>query len=206
MATAALTQAGISVTIDSICGSCYLDHTRNIMCQRFMQSDATDILMIDSDVEFLAEAVMAIVACERPFVGGTYPAKTDELHFHGDYLDKTEVGPDGLVEVKMVPTGFLRLNRLVLEAVDKGPYFVSSGGPEAEVLRRYFETGYRLTDKRTTDGKRERIAQLWGEDTNLCREWRAKGGKVYLLPDIEFRHWGVNSWTGNWAETHLVKG
>lgn len=201
-AVAALTQAGITVSMDAICGSAYLDHTRNIMCRRFMQSDATDILMIDSDVEFLAEAVLAIAKAERPFVGGTYPAKTEHLQFHATYLDKTAMGADGLVEVKMVPTGFLRLNRLVLDAMDKGPYHV---GDDSETYRRYFETGYRMTDSRTKDGKRERVAQFWGEDTNLCREWRAKGGKVYLLPDITFRHWGMNSWTGNWAETHLKK-
>lgn len=185
-AAALLTKGGINVTIDPVPGCCYLDHTRNRMAARFMASDATDILMIDDDVQCSPDAVARIATCTRPVVGGAYPQKADHLDWPVTYLKKGEVDvtPDGLVEVAMLPTGFLRINRAVFQHIDKGPY---QYGPDEAIWRRYFRTGVK-------DGR------YWGEDANFCRDWRSAGGKVFLLPDIDFAHWGMNAWEGNWAK------
>lgn len=183
---AALMQKGIQVTHDAIPGNCYLDHTRNKMVARFLESDATDILMIDADVQFPHEAAVQIALCKRPFVGGAYPLKTEELKFPVGFLEKGKVTvtDDGLVEMAALPTGFLRLNRAVFEIMDKGAY---TFGDDPTEFRSYFKTGI-------IDGK------YWGEDTQFCKEWRQKGGRIHMLPNVAFSHWGMQAWDGNWFD------
>lgn len=190
-AAAMLNKAGVNLTIDTFLGNCYIDHARNVLATRFMASKASDMLLIDDDVEFEPDAVIAVASRRRPFVGGAYPVKADKLEWPITYVRKGEVdlSPDGLVEVAMLPTGFLRLNRAVLAAMDKGPYRF---GPDDTIWRNYFQTGVRP--------ETETVGRYWGEDTAFCDGWRGKGGKIYMVPNITFAHWGMRAHTGNWAK------
>lgn len=182
----ALMQGGVEVTHDAVPGNCYLDHTRNQMVARFLESTATDILMVDADVQFPYQAAVKIAQAKRPFVGGAYPLKEEGApKFPVAYPEKGKVtfSEDGLVEMAMLPTGFLRLNRAVFAIMDKGPY---TFGDDPTVWRNYFCTGVR-------DGK------YYGEDTGFCHEWIGKGGKIHMLPDVDFTHWGMQGWDGNWS-------
>lgn len=190
-ATAMLNKAGVDVILDTFMGNCYIDHARNVLATRFMESKATDILFLDDDVEFEPQAILAIASHRRPFIGGAYPIKADKLEWPITYVRAGEVdlSSDGLVEVAMLPTGFLRLNRSVLSVMDRGRYRF---GPDETVWHNYFWTGVRP--------ETESIGRYWGEDTGLCHGWREKGGKIYMLPNITFAHWGMRAHPGNWAQ------
>ena len=41
------------------------------------------------------------------------------------------------------------------------------------------------------------------EDYSFCRRWTGTGGKIWVVPDIDFVHTGINRWSGNYHE-HLL--
>ena len=181
----ALALAGIEATFALHQGCCYLDHTRNVLATSFLRSPATDMLFVDADVVFDASAVVQIARSTRPFVAGIYPIKDDKsqrwpVSFGVDELWSEA---DGAIEAVTVPTGFLRLNRAVFDAMPMTPYADDGQGQ----WMGYFHSGVRIDRYR-------------GEDTGFCLDWRALGGKVYILPELAFKHVGPKAWTGSWGE------
>lgn len=181
-----LARAGIKTTFDFICGCCYLDTVRNILSDRFLRSGATDLLFVDADVGFAPESVLQIAAQKRPFVAGVYPKKNDNPAFPVQFnAEELRAGGDGLVEAWRVPTGFLRLNRLVFDSIPSDAYRIEMGGQE-QTIRAFFKT---------VIGNGE----YYGEDYAFCDRWRGVGGKIYILPELTFGHSGQKRWTGNWG-------
>ena len=182
---------GIDFQIDvrTISRDPYIHRARNALVTEFLQGEATDLLFLDSDVGFDPTALARIGHAEKPFVAGVYPKKTDgELDFPLDILPGIQATDmNGLLEVRMVPTGFLRLNRSVFEHM---PYEIYRG-TKGQVQFGYFDTFL---------GGGEFI----GEDVRFCRQWRERGGKIWLLPDITFQHLGFKTWEGNFHQ-HLLK-
>lgn len=177
-----LERAGIGVEFDFGLGNCYLDHVRNQLATRFYRSGASDLLFVDADVSFEPAAVLRIASAKRPFVAGIYPMKDDgQVRFPVWFeADELWADADGLVEAARVPTGFLRLNRAVMEAMAGEPY---DDGASID----FFHVGIR-------DGR------YWGEDIDFCDRWRALGGAIHIIPDLTFGHSGMKRWTGNWGE------
>lgn len=184
-ACVALALMKIETTIDGVpfCGP--LDHARNILVTRFMRSNATDILFWDDDVDVQGNAIARIAKATRPYIGGVYPKKSDDpewpIAFDADELWADE---DGLIDSPTyLPTGFLRLNRAVFEAMPWAPYRDDIG----QEWMAYFSDGVR-------DGR------YGGEDSGFAQEWRRRGGRCYLIPDLTFGHTGTKTWRGNWGE------
>jgi hypothetical protein len=114
----ALRQAGLKVATAFANGNCYIEAARNDLVADFLESGYGDMLFVDADVGFLAATVLCMCLATRPFVAAIYPKKTEALEFPiefkpGDRWSDAE----GLIEVKMVPTGLLRLNREVFSHV-----------------------------------------------------------------------------------------
>lgn len=180
----ALTAAGIGLTIGLQQGCCYLDHTRNMLATAFMRSAATDLLFVDADVGFDPAAIVEIAQATRPYVAGIYPAKCDEVRFPVTFdADQLHADADGLVEAATVPTGFLRLNRAVFEALSAATYRDDNGSEWTA----YFNSGVRFGRYR-------------GEDTDFCHRWRGLGGRIFILPELRFTHTGPKTWPGCWGE------
>ncbi len=145
---------------------------------RFMRSDCTDLLFIDSDIGFTAADVKRIMRHDVDIVGGCYPLKQDGKpvavlsRVEGATVDK-----NGLQEAIAIGTGFLRFNRNVFERF-KAAYphleYVSDAGA---IEHHYFDS---YVEDRT----------LWGEDIGFCRRWRALGGKIYADWGIALTHSG----------------
>lgn len=178
-----LHEAGVKLSFDYVCGSCYLDHARNVLATCFMESEATDLLFVDADLGFAPEAMLRIASLTRPFVAGIYSKKSDKTEFPVTFdVEELWSDEDGLIEAATVPTGFLRLNRAVFEAMSYEEYVDNQGKP----WRGYFECG-------------SRNGVYWGEDTRFCLDWRAMGGKIHVIPDLTFAHNGLKAWKGNWG-------
>ncbi len=183
-----LTKLGVRIALTYITGVS-LQHARNYMATQFLESPATDMLLVDSDVGFEPDAMVRVVLARRPFVAGVYPLKVDGDHWpicFGPDAGVVAAAADGLVEVPSVPGGFLRLNRAVFEVLDYDEATHTTLGSEIP-LRWYFRD--RLHDGVPTDS-----------DVDLCRRWRALGGRVHMIPDLTFQHVGRKVWTGNWAD------
>lgn len=181
-----LREAGVVVDTHYAAGCCYIDHARNMMVADFLRSDATDMLFVDADVRFGIDAILKSVRAERAVVAGIYPKKSRGEPAFPVAVDAPEIWADraGHIECAMVPTGFLRINRAVFEAMAPHveAYVHNDGEPN---LRAYFKT-------EIIDGV------FWGEDPNFCRKWRALGGKVHAMAEVEFGHVGTHEWRGKW--------
>lgn len=179
-----LLAAGLAVDTDYLAGCCYLDHTRNVMADRFLKSEATDLLFVDADVGFSPEAALRIVKSDKPVIAGVYPKKSPGEQEWPVALDAPEIWADrsGDIECAMVPTGFMRINRRVFEELAK---HVESYEYIDDTVKAFFKT-------EITGGL------YWGEDTNFCRIWRMLGGKVHAMAEVEFGHVGTKEWRGKW--------
>lgn len=185
LGTAALSRAGIAWSFDFEPGCCYLDHTRNILATRFyIDPLPSDLLLVDADVVFLPDAMVELAKSDRPFVAGIYPKKSDDpqwpVAFEQDELRSDEVG---YLEASMVPTGFLRINRSVFDAVEPQNYETDDG----QKWLGWFHSGVR-------DGR------YVGEDAGFCIKWRQLGGKLYIVPDMTLAHVGTRVYQGNFAK------
>ncbi len=168
----------------------YVDRARNALVTDFLNSDSTDLIFWDADVGCDPLALMKLCRAERPFVAGVYPKKgIDHLDFPLDFMPGTVTSDhQGLIEMAMVPTGFLRLHRSVFEAMPYTPYH-----DMGKDIKGYFKT---------------QIAggAFIGEDVAFCHVWRAMGGRIWVEPDIDFQHIGWKTWTGNLKKWILESG
>lgn len=180
----ALLQAGIECQMGAIEGNCYVDYARNILVQDFLESEATDLLFVDADVGFFSETVLAMCRATRPVVAAVYPLKDEEKE---SYPVNFLPGPhtldsEGLIEAKMVPTGLLRVNRMVFESLK--PHVKHYKNAKKDRM----EHAYFRTDVREA---------YYGEDVEFCRIWRELGGKIRIVPNATLTHCGQKVWSGN---------
>lgn len=180
----ALDAAGIHIEdVDVLQGCCYLDHVRNVLAGRFMRGKATDMIFLDGDVGFEPESLLRLCQVSAPLVAGIYRKKKEPVEWPvqpsaGEMWSDRE----GLIECDMVPTGFMRINRRVFEALDV-PTYAHEDGP----LKAYFKTEVRDGD-------------YWGEDVEFCRLWKEAGGSIKAFAEMELRHVGpTQAYTGSWG-------
>lgn len=181
----ALKAEGIEVdAFDLLPGCCYLDHARNILVARFLRGAATDLLFIDADVGFGPEDLLRLCAATRPMVAGIYPKKTEPPEWPVSVSgEEIWADGDGLIDCWMVPTGFLRINRAVFEAIDAPAYESDANG----TLQAFFKTDIRGT--------------YWGEDVEFCRLVREAGIPIKAFAEMDFQHVDNDGrvYSGNWG-------
>lgn len=159
--------------------------------------DATDLVMIDSDVSWGAHGLMHLLDHPVDFVGGSYPKRELPLKF----LVRSGEGPlmadtgSGLAEVWGLPGGFVKMSRRMLEKM------VAHYGPELTAMDPAVPSGktVRLFDPYwwTDEAGNKRVLS---EDYAFCERWRAIGGKVYLDVTIPMGHIGQYEYAGTLGE------
>lgn len=175
-------------------GITFIDHARNVLVDRFLHDypHATDLFFIDDDVGWDAEAVPRMLAHDVDIVAGVYPLKSDQggypVSILADKITRQPIMRDGLVKADFVPTGFMRIRRNVLEvmAEDQPTYPFRQADGSSRDIANVFHTGYHSGER-------------WGEDVDFCHRWAAKGGDIWVDPDIQFSHVGRKEWHGNFG-------
>jgi hypothetical protein len=112
-------------------------------------------------------------------VAGLYRFKTPDV----EYMGTVEVGAtgypvereaDGALKAVRVPAGFLKITR----------------GAVQRFMRAYPELIYGDPISPHVDlfnhGAHEGV--WWGEDYAFCRRWRAMGGDIWVVPDLDLTH------------------
>jgi len=178
-----LTLAGVGVYHSVAPGNPFLEIARNQLVEKFLATDAENLLFVDADVGWDAKAVLRVLKAPHEVVGGLVPkrdAKKDDV-YHMNAL--TGGRDDFLLEAIEIPTAFMRIKRSVFEKwqeLNAGvPYFGRGPSPHS-------------TNPRDT-----------GEDIWFCREWVHMGGTMWVDPDITFSHRGGKAWKGNFWD-HCV--
>lgn len=170
-----LSQAGWEAYHAVAAGNPFLDLARNELVDRFLKSEATDLLFVDADVGWDAKVVTRILSYDEEVVGGLVPKRdaTCDSSFHQNALTGV-MSKDHLFQCKEIPTAFLRIKRSAFEKISKP----------------YFKIGSNEKD--------------FGEDIYFCRKWIASGNFMWIDSDITFTHRGGKAWKGNFFE-HATK-
>lgn len=179
----------------------YLAKVRNKLATRVLDEipEATDIFWWDDDVGAEPQAVIRMLLRPEEVVAGIYPKKESFLDFPCAMLKDAATGDyiwhQGLLAADMVPTGFLRWKRSVLEKMAAlRPRYLDIIKGEQKWFAEIFRTGVLWPDR-----------QWYGEDPAFCREWREMGGDIWVDPDIKFSHRGTHLWEAKLAD-HLETG
>lgn len=170
----ALSQAGIQTAYLLLQGLCHVDDARNKICREFLESDCTELMFLDADVDWEPESIVAICQKDHDIIGGVYPYRRDGSEEMPVRLKDGAETVDGVIEVEGLPTGFMKIKRHVLErlAKDAPVYF-----------DKHVET--RLLFDRPTPGPDK---TRWGGDIDFCNRWKRLGGKLYAMAEIRLGH------------------
>lgn len=196
-----LTEKGWHATWKFTVGDSIIPRSRNMAVADFLsRPECTDLVMLDDDLEWEPGAVMRLLSHPCDVVGGTYPKRQEDIEFPIKRLKGAVPDPQtGLLEVKALPTGFLRMTRHALETMTKAR-------PDLAYQEKLVRTGKAwclfwfdlLPDE---DDPGAELRTLWGEDYTFCRRWRELGGKVYCDTLLTFRHFGKKGYEGCYADT-----
>lgn len=139
---------------------------------------------MDADVGCPPSNIIQLLKYDADVVAGIYPKKGGDDQYPVKMLPG-EIWSDaqGLIEVQGVPTGFLRMRRLVLERLADKAIHYNAKNDASSAMPLIFE-------RQVHDGTR------WGGDYVFCKKWRAMGGKVHIAPEMIFEHSGMQTWSG----------
>lgn len=171
-------------------GVSIISRARNTVVSDFLQSDASDLILIDADVAWEPGAMCRIAAPEVDVVAGVYPHRADPLTWPIRWLvDRPYLIADpatGLLEVDGVPAGFMRISRACLERMTE------------HYADRWYNDAAAITKKSVALFHHELAEhELWGEDIWFCRLWREIGGKVWIDPNLTLQHIGYKTFLGS---------
>jgi hypothetical protein len=176
-------------------GDCFVDKARNALVRHFMQGPGENLIFLDDDLGWPAEAVLRLLQAPGPVVSGAYPLKWEKGGFPVIFKDGAVVGEDGLIPAEVVPGGFLKVQRWVFDAIkeawpDAWYRNPDIGADTSDVFHAYFETG------------RNQNHEFLGEDFHFCRRLKALGIEILIMPDIDFIHTdNRHKFQGNLART-----
>lgn len=192
-------QHGIDVQIGSICGCSVVSRARNLLVKDFLDSPCTELLFIDSDINFEPEAIFRLMAWGSDSKKGIVAAvprtrdvnKTFISDLDTDAHGQLTMDGMGLVRAQRVATAFMWVQRGVFEKlVAENPdwaYFDKRAGKDLSAVFDF---------KVTREG-------YIGEDFLFCDRARAAGYEVWIDPTITLGHMGVQEYVGNFGDDIL---
>jgi hypothetical protein len=183
---------GVSVILSDLSNCSIITMARNALVHEFLKTDATDLLFIDSDVIVSPDDILRLMAQSggKDITAGMYPRRAKDEKFFADlhYTDSGDLEFDGsLMRVKRAPTGFMLIQRHVLEQM-------VFAHPEWTYEKSPTENMSAVFDFAIVDGK------YVGEDYLFCDRATKMGFTVHIDVDISLPHIGPNEFTRNFRE------
>jgi hypothetical protein len=185
-------QLGVSVILSDLSNCSIITMARNALVHEFLKTDATDLLFIDSDVIVSPDDILRLMAQSggKDITAGMYPRRAKDEKFFADlhYTDSGDLEFDGsLMRVKRAPTGFMLIQRHVLEQM-------VFAHPEWTYEKSPTENMSAVFDFAIVDGK------YVGEDYLFCDRATKMGFTVHIDVDISLPHIGPNEFKRNFRE------
>ncbi|MFM8434329.1 MAG: hypothetical protein ACKOBP_03160, partial [Planctomycetia bacterium] len=150
-------------------GNAILADARNKLIFQFLADDYTDLVFIDSDMAWDPADLVALLSYDVPLVAAAGPRKKPGAPEFCVKLGQAVMGPDGLLSVERVGTGFMRLRRDCLERMVVAYPELRVADASGKTYHAFFDAGIR-------DGV------YISEDYMFCELWRSLGGKVLVAP------------------------
>jgi hypothetical protein len=186
-----LQESGVEYSYVEISGDSYVDRAKNSLVDKFLRSNFTHLMIIDSDlgweIEGFARILKAAIAGAE-IVGGAYLCKGDWNTYavtpvldDSQYVGNTDCG-ELVFNVTSLPGGFLIYSRKAFERTRPVLKTYDMDGPVLEAFRCDInDEGVRL-----------------GEDIYFQRKYIEQGGKIYLVPNVTLTHYGTKGYEGNY--------
>ena len=198
---------------------------RNLCVAGFLESKATHLLFVDSDIYFQAKSIFTMLKKDKDIISVPYPLKTlmwdkafdkmkqgkiksaDDirraLHTYPMKVpnDKDIHIDNGVIEVTDAPTGCMLIKRSVIE----------------KMIEKYPEK--RISQKTIINGEYVDKPNMWnffdtthdpiektflGEDFSFCQLWLKLGGKCYAYVNDSIVHVGEHQYQGRFYD-ELIK-
>jgi hypothetical protein len=190
---------GWNVQVRFSIGDAYICRARNYATSAMLsQGDFTDLVMIDDDVLWEQGALVRLLNHDCEVVAGVYPKRMDPLQFPCKPASGAQPDANGLLEMELVPTGFLRITRSALDKmVAAYPERMYADNDVAGAKAWAF---FMVELVKPANGG---PTELWGEDFTFCRLWRDTGGKIFADTLLCFQHIGRKAYEGCYAEDRL---
>ena len=194
---------------------------RNLCVAGFLDSKATHLLFIDSDIYFLGRSIFAMLDADKDVIGIPYPLKTlmwdkafrkmqegkiktpddirRSLHTYPMKVpDPKNIKVDkGVMEVTDAPTGCMLIKRSVIEKMIKAY-------PEKAIVQKTVING-EYVDKPNMwnffDTLHDPVEKTFlGEDFAFCQLWTKLGGKCHAYINDAIAHIGEHQYQGRFAD------
>ena len=197
----------------------------NLCVAGFLESKATHLLFIDSDIYFQAKSIFAMVKADKDIIGIPYPLKTlmwdkafkkmkegkiktpddirRSLHTYPMKVpnDKDIKVDKGVMEVTDAPTGCMLIKRSVIEKMIKAY-------PEKKIVQKTVING-EYVDKPnmwnffdTLHDPKEKT--FLGEDFAFCQLWTKLGGRCYAYVNDSIAHIGEHQYHGRFYDELIL--
>lgn len=174
----ALDAAGIEHSTVFEVGCPYISSAMATLARKALDTMPDVIVFLDDDMSWTPQGLLKLIQCKEDVVGGTYRYRKAEVEYmgcvHTDADGRPVVRADGLISPKWMPSGFLKITA---HAVDKfmKAYPHLNCGP-----------AYHPTPDLFNHGAHEGI--WYGQDYAFCRNYSAKCGPIWLMPDLDINH------------------
>ena len=189
---------GVKLYLTHLSGCSLITKARNSLVADFLNSDADTLLFVDADVVVSADAILRLMALStgKDVTAGIYPRRGMDRKFFLDYyLDDRgalEFDENGLMRVQRIGTGFMMIQRHVLETmIARHPEWAYENNVDNR-------TDYAIFDLGLVNG------QYYGEDYLFCDRATAEGFTIYLDPAISLPHVGSEKFTRDF-ETDVLQ-
>lgn len=225
---------GIETKFSFLFNESLITRARNYLVDEFLRSDYTHMLFIDSDINYNAQDVLALMALDKDVIGGPYPKKSINWNnvaaaarahpdmeprqlenLVGDYVFNVVKGTKQFtvtepLEVMEIGTGYMMVKREVFEKM-KEQYPSIRYKPDHVGQANFDGTRYIHAYFDTVIDSKDSITgggsdRYLSEDYMFCQMWRKMGGQIYLCPWMKTQHIGSYAFTGNMASVAQYTG
>jgi hypothetical protein len=162
-----------------------LPMARNELFRVAFDNKFDHLIFIDSDVAWEPLALMEIIHTDKPVVGLPYPLKNENPgNFNISLGDPNSLVQDektGYIKVINHGTGFLKIDRVVIEALWNTNVSLQFRDKELKYICEY----------------QGQYTAFMGEDVVLCNKIRELGFDIWVNPKTTCMHIGNKIYTGN---------
>ena len=210
-----MTQMGIINEFWELSGDSYIDRAKNTLMNKFLEDpDATDLFMIDADMQWDTQAFINMLLLPEEIVMGSYPQKNMwEAWTAIPYLEEQPEGghkPIGrlldngsaLIKAAHLAGGFIRYKRSAIQKYKdeyKDLVYYDNGADPSNPDRLYTQFFNCQIDD--LNGRPLR----YGEDRMFGRRMAKIGIEGWIYPKLQVGHYGIKGWMGNF-DTYLRQG
>ena len=216
---------GIEIKFSFLFNESLITRARNYLVDEFLRTEYTHLLFIDSDINFNAQDVIALLALDKDVIGGPYPKKSmnwgNIAHAARNHPDLEAKKLESLVgeyvfnvvkgtqqfqvteplEVMEIGTGYMMVKRDVFDKM-KVEYPTIKYKPDHVGQANFDGSRYIHAYFDTVIDTRESIVgggsdRYLSEDYMFCQMWRKMGGQIYLCPWMKTQHIGSYAFTGD---------